>query len=171
MKDDSHRSFHCFHTHTQYQKKISPVRELLGSHTIYLNYIPVQKIEHNRKAVLLTSLEGYKLVTLLNTLVVILSAGHKAFIFCLKFCFHKATLLWTLQGMIKWEEIFQKRILYCFWNTVALSANVAKVSISFFSCYSLKERYLIKLTVFKHCVLVKIFCRRMVQYNGNSTTV
>ena len=64
--------------------------------------------------------------------------------------------------MIKWEEIFQKRILYCFWNTVALSANVAKVYISFFSCYNLKESFLIKLTVFKHCVLVKIFCRWMV---------
>ena len=43
----------------------SAVRELLGSHTIYLNYIPVQKIEHHRKDVVLTSLEGYKIVTLL----------------------------------------------------------------------------------------------------------
>lgn len=64
--------------------------------------------------------------------------------------------------MIKWEEIFQKRILYCFWNTVALRANVAEVYISFFSCNNLKERYLIKLIVFKHCVLVKILCRWMV---------
>lgn len=64
--------------------------------------------------------------------------------------------------MIKWEEIFQKRIHYCFWNTVALRANVAEVYISFFSCYNFKERYLIKLIVFKHCVLVKILCRWMV---------
>lgn len=84
----------------------SLVREFLGSHTIYLNYIPVQKIEHNRKNVLLMSLEGYKIVTLLQTLVFVYQQGTNYLFSVFSFDCTNQHCYGVVK--IKWEEIFKR---------------------------------------------------------------